>query len=127
MQGRGLRSPSAPAFSVVNTRIFRAMCAGVIEGRPRYYPAEFSHLVCAALRDCSAGKGCVYSFDPVGSYERELMRAGGSASTLLQPLLDNQARTHAAYRCQARLRARCCRECNLLCWRARIRAGMLSA
>ena len=36
------------------------------------------------------GKGCVYSFDPVGSYERESFRAGGSASAMLQPLLDNQ-------------------------------------
>jgi len=42
--------------------------------------------------DCllCSGKGCVYSFDPVGSYERETYRAGGSASALLQPLLDNQ-------------------------------------
>ena len=37
-----------------------------------------------------AGKGCVYSFDPVGSYEREVYRAGGSAGAILQPLLDNQ-------------------------------------
>jgi len=37
-----------------------------------------------------AGKGCVYSFDPVGSYEREAYRAGGSAGAILQPLLDNQ-------------------------------------
>ena len=36
------------------------------------------------------GKGCVFSFDPVGSYEREVCRAAGSASSLLQPLLDNQ-------------------------------------
>lgn len=36
------------------------------------------------------GKGCVYSFDPVGSYEREDYRAGGSAGSILQPLLDNQ-------------------------------------
>ncbi|ESO83745.1 hypothetical protein LOTGIDRAFT_132853 [Lottia gigantea] len=36
------------------------------------------------------GKGCVFSFDPVGSYEREAYRAGGSASSMLQPLLDNQ-------------------------------------
>jgi len=36
------------------------------------------------------GKGCVYSFDPVGSYERESYRAGGSGGTILQPLLDNQ-------------------------------------
>ncbi|CAI8048875.1 Proteasome subunit beta type-1-B [Geodia barretti] len=38
------------------------------------------------------GRGCVYSFDVVGSYDRETYRAGGSASSMLQPLLDNQAR-----------------------------------
>lgn len=32
----------------------------------------------------------MYSFDPVGSYERERFRAGGSAAAMLQPLLDNQ-------------------------------------
>lgn len=36
------------------------------------------------------GKGCVYSFDPVGSYERETYRAGGTGASMLQPLLDNQ-------------------------------------
>eukprot|EP00918_Siedleckia_nematoides_P072815 GHVU01158953.1.p1 GENE.GHVU01158953.1~~GHVU01158953.1.p1 ORF type:complete len:232 (+),score=33.40 GHVU01158953.1:80-775(+) len=36
------------------------------------------------------GRGCVYSFDPVGSYERETYRAAGSAGAILQPLLDNQ-------------------------------------
>lgn len=32
----------------------------------------------------------MFSFDPVGSYERERYRAGGSASAMLQPLLDSQ-------------------------------------
>ncbi|KAH7099174.1 proteasome subunit [Auriculariales sp. MPI-PUGE-AT-0066] len=36
------------------------------------------------------GKGAVYSFDMVGSYEREKCRAAGAASALVQPLLDNQ-------------------------------------
>jgi 20S proteasome subunit beta 6 len=36
------------------------------------------------------GKGAVYSFDPVGSYEREGFRAGGSAAALIQPFLDSQ-------------------------------------
>lgn len=36
------------------------------------------------------GKGAVYSFDPVGSYEREEYRAGGTGSSLLQPLLDSE-------------------------------------
>ena len=36
----------------------------------------------------------MYSYDPVGSYEREEFRAGGSAAALLQPLLDNQVRLY---------------------------------
>ena len=38
----------------------------------------------------SEGKGAVYSFDPVGSYEREQCRAGGAAASLIMPFLDNQ-------------------------------------
>lgn len=38
------------------------------------------------------GKGAVYSFDPVGSYEREFCRAAGAAQSLLQPFLDSQVR-----------------------------------
>ncbi|MBW0482843.1 hypothetical protein O181_022558 [Austropuccinia psidii MF-1] len=34
--------------------------------------------------------GAVYSFDPVGSYERESCRAAGAAQSLVQPFLDNQ-------------------------------------
>ncbi|EIN12190.1 proteasome subunit [Punctularia strigosozonata HHB-11173 SS5] len=36
------------------------------------------------------GSGAVYSFDPVGSYERETCRAAGAAQNLVQPFLDNQ-------------------------------------
>ena len=45
---------------------------------------------CLLLFSSFEGRGCVYSFDPVGSYEREAYRAGGSAGAILQPLLDNQ-------------------------------------
>lgn len=38
----------------------------------------------------SLGQGAVYSFDPVGSYEREQYRAGGSAASLIQPFLDSR-------------------------------------
>lgn len=38
------------------------------------------------------GKGAVYTYDPVGSYERESCRCAGSASSLIQPFLDNQVR-----------------------------------
>jgi len=40
----------------------------------------------------SLGSGAVYSFDPVGSYEREACRAAGAAQSLVQPFLDNQVR-----------------------------------
>ncbi|EDO34642.1 predicted protein [Nematostella vectensis] len=53
----------------------------------RFFP-YYTYNILAGLD--SEGKGCVFSFDPVGSYEREVYRAGGSASALLQPLLDNQ-------------------------------------
>lgn len=36
------------------------------------------------------GSGAVYSFDPVGSYEREACRAAGAGQSLVQPFLDNQ-------------------------------------
>ncbi|BFZ05568.1 hypothetical protein BsWGS_08607 [Bradybaena similaris] len=53
----------------------------------RFFP-YYTHNLVAGLDD--EGKGCVYSFDPVGSYEKEVFRAKGSASSMLQPLLDNQ-------------------------------------
>ncbi|XP_072014601.1 proteasome subunit beta type-1-B-like [Amphiura filiformis] len=53
----------------------------------RFFP-YYTYNILAGLDE--EGKGCVFSFDPVGSYEREQYRAGGSASALLQPLLDNQ-------------------------------------
>lgn len=40
------------------------------------------------------GTGAVYSFDPVGSYEREACRAAGAAQSLVQPFLDNQVRLY---------------------------------
>lgn len=36
------------------------------------------------------GKGALYSYDPVGSYEREQCRSAGAASSLMMPFLDNQ-------------------------------------
>lgn len=53
----------------------------------RFFP-YYTHNLVVGLDE--EGKGCVYSFDPVGSYEREVFRAKGSASAMLQPLLDNQ-------------------------------------
>merc|ERR1719369_1011900 len=53
----------------------------------RFFPYYVYNIVAGLDQD---GKGCVYSYDPVGSYERESFRAAGAANELLQPLLDNQ-------------------------------------
>lgn len=36
------------------------------------------------------GKGAVFGYDPVGSYERQISNASGAAQGLIQPFLDNQ-------------------------------------
>ncbi|PNS17791.1 Proteasome subunit beta type-6 [Sphaceloma murrayae] len=43
------------------------------------------------------GKGALYSYDPVGSYEREQCRASGAASSLIMPFLDNQVNLKNQY------------------------------
>lgn len=53
----------------------------------RFFPYYVSTLIAGLDEE---GKGCVYSFDPVGSYEREQCRAGGAAASLIMPFLDNQ-------------------------------------
>merc|ERR1719381_287570 len=53
----------------------------------RFFPYYISNIL-AGLDD--NGKGCVYHYDPVGHMEKNMYRAGGSAVSLLQPLLDNQ-------------------------------------
>jgi len=53
----------------------------------RFFP-YYTHAILAGLDE--EGKGAVYSYDPVGSYEREMCRAGGAAASLIMPFLDNQ-------------------------------------
>ncbi|ODQ51760.1 N-terminal nucleophile aminohydrolase [Saitoella complicata NRRL Y-17804] len=53
----------------------------------RFFPF-YVHTIIAGLD--AEGRGAVYSFDPVGSYEREQCRAAGAAASLIMPFLDNQ-------------------------------------
>ena len=53
----------------------------------RFFP-YYVHAILAGLDE--NGKGALYSYDPVGSYEREFCRAAGAASSLIMPFLDNQ-------------------------------------
>ncbi|KAI1466654.1 N-terminal nucleophile aminohydrolase [Daldinia caldariorum] len=53
----------------------------------RFFP-YYVHAILGGIDE--EGKGAVYSYDPVGSYEREQCRAGGAAGSLIMPFLDNQ-------------------------------------
>lgn len=53
----------------------------------RFFPYYISNVLVGLDNE---GKGCVYSYDPIGHCEKRTARAGGSAGALLQPLLDNQ-------------------------------------
>jgi len=56
-----------------------------------YYKRFFPYYVYNIVGGIDAeGKGCVFSYDPVGSYERTGYIAAGTGQQLLQPLLDNQ-------------------------------------
>jgi len=70
----------------MSTSAIAAMLSTILYYR-RFFP-YYTYNLLAGIDD--NGVGCVYSFDPVGSYERESYRAAGSAGAILQPLLDNQ-------------------------------------
>lgn len=53
----------------------------------RFFP-YYVHAILGGLDE--SGKGALYSYDPVGSYEREQCRAAGAAASLIMPFLDNQ-------------------------------------
>lgn len=53
----------------------------------RFFP-YYVHAILGGLDE--EGKGAIYSYDPVGSYEREQCRAAGAAASLIMPFLDNQ-------------------------------------
>lgn len=53
----------------------------------RFFPYYVSNVLAGIDEN---GEGVVYSYDPVGHCERSKYQAGGSAGTLLQPILDNQ-------------------------------------
>ena len=46
-----------------------------------------------SLFPCTSGKGCVFTYDAVGSYEKVGYSSQGSGSTLIMPFLDNQLKS----------------------------------
>lgn len=55
----------------------------------RFFP-YYSFCVLGGVDE--AGRGGVYCYDAIGSFERETARANGSAAALIQPFLDNQVK-----------------------------------
>ncbi|EDV27456.1 uncharacterized protein TRIADDRAFT_20878 [Trichoplax adhaerens] len=53
----------------------------------RFFPYYTFNILAGIDTD---GKGCIYSYDAVGNYEKHTYHASGTASSMLQPLLDNQ-------------------------------------
>ncbi|KAI4157830.1 MAG: hypothetical protein LQ342_007974 [Letrouitia transgressa] len=60
----------------------------------RFFP-YYVHAILGGLDE--DGKGALYSYDPVGSYEREQCRAAGAAASLIMPFLDNQVNLKNQY------------------------------
>jgi len=62
-------------------------------GNTLYYKRFFPYYtfnLCAGLDD--QGRGCVYTYDAIGSHERVAVSCQGSGKDLIQPVLDNQLR-----------------------------------
>jgi len=56
-----------------------------------YYKRFFPYYTATLLAGLDEeGKGAVYSYDPIGSYERERYSTKGSSATMIHPFLDDQ-------------------------------------
>lgn len=65
-------------------------CARLIQQKlygKRFFPYYVSTIIGGLDEN---GRGALFSYDPVGSYQREQCRSAGSASSLIMPVLDNQ-------------------------------------
>ena len=63
----------------MSTPSIAQMLATMLYGK-RFFPYYTYNLLGGIDED---GKGCIFSFDPVGSYEREFFRAAGTATSTL--------------------------------------------
>ncbi|PVU96650.1 hypothetical protein BB561_001044 [Smittium simulii] len=64
-----------------------AQMISIIQYQKRFFPYYVFPILGGLDQE---GKGCVYSYDPVGNMERVGFQVYGSASGLIQPFLDSQ-------------------------------------
>jgi 20S proteasome subunit beta 6 len=57
----------------------------------RFFPIYAFNCLAGLDQD---GRGCIFSYDAIGSYERLFYTASGSGQALVMPLLDNQVGLH---------------------------------
>ena len=62
------------------------MLSTILYGK-RFFPYYTFNAVAGIDSD---GRGCIFTYDPVGNMERVGWDASGSAGNLIQPFLDNQ-------------------------------------
>jgi len=70
----------------MTTNALAQTLANTLYGR-RFFPMYVRNILGGLDAE---GKGTLYSYDPVGSFDREIYRACGSAGVILQSILDNQ-------------------------------------
>ncbi|KAI9219456.1 proteasome subunit beta type-1 [Blastocladiella britannica] len=70
----------------MSTPALAQMLSNTLYGK-RFFPYYVHNILAGVDAD---GKGCIFNYDPVGSFERYRWQAAGSGVALIQPFLDNQ-------------------------------------
>lgn len=89
-------SSPIPCTTSASSHITPSMCSVGLTARVKFV-ALLSHIYClntqiSMLCTCT-GKGCVFTYDAVGSYERTGYSAQGTGSILIMSVLNNQLKS----------------------------------